>query len=197
MLEEILILIVIVVLPIIPAFILYKFLPSKASAKGPFKGLNVQLKGAFAGYFIVLLFIGTFFFTYPSKGEENYESWTIKGKIILDQGKFTKEYITLSIKPPRQDISTGGNFILEKVILPKSEAAEIPSLVIHKAGYEINSLFLEESSMQRPNSEDYEITFSKKRNRNIINIGKPIELEKIGKKGEYSIETAGDAAPLD
>jgi hypothetical protein len=52
----VLILVVIFLLPLIPAFLLYKFLPSKTNATGPFKGLNVKLSGAFAGYFILLLF---------------------------------------------------------------------------------------------------------------------------------------------
>jgi hypothetical protein len=47
---------IIFLLPLIPAFLLYKFLPSKSTASGPFKGLNIKLSGAFAGYFILLLF---------------------------------------------------------------------------------------------------------------------------------------------
>jgi hypothetical protein len=51
-----LILVTLFLLPLIPAFLLYKFLPSKSTATGPFKGLNLKLSGAFAGYFILLLF---------------------------------------------------------------------------------------------------------------------------------------------
>ena len=60
-LNDILFLGVIVILPIIPAFILFKWLPPKKTfASGPFKGLNLKLTGSFAGYFVVLLFILTF-----------------------------------------------------------------------------------------------------------------------------------------
>jgi len=52
----VIIFVIIVLLPLIPAFLLYKFLPSKTNAAGPFKGLNIKLSGAFAGYFILLLF---------------------------------------------------------------------------------------------------------------------------------------------
>src|ERR1700716_3283566 len=52
----------VLLLPLVPAFLLYKFLPSKTSVSGPFKGLNLKLTGAFGGYFLlVLTAIGVFF----------------------------------------------------------------------------------------------------------------------------------------
>ena len=45
----------ILLIPLIPAFILYKFLPSKTMITGPFKGLNLNLTGAFGGYFLLVL----------------------------------------------------------------------------------------------------------------------------------------------
>ena len=52
----------VLLLPLIPAFLLYKFLPSKTNVSGPFKGLNLKLTGAFGGYFLlVLTAIGVFF----------------------------------------------------------------------------------------------------------------------------------------
>ncbi len=42
--------------PLVPAYILYKNLPSKTSVKGPFKGLNIQLTGSFGGYFLLVFF---------------------------------------------------------------------------------------------------------------------------------------------
>lgn len=63
-----LILVIIFLLPLIPSFLLYKFLPSKSTATGPFKGLNLKLSGAFAGYFILLLFAGGI--TFPLMNNE-------------------------------------------------------------------------------------------------------------------------------
>jgi len=48
---------VIVLLPIVPAFLLFKFLPSRADASGPLQGLEIKLGGAFAGYFILVVLI--------------------------------------------------------------------------------------------------------------------------------------------
>ncbi|MGH9493934.1 MAG: hypothetical protein ACRD3B_02970 [Candidatus Sulfotelmatobacter sp.] len=47
----------VILLPIIPAFFLFKALPSSTSIKGPFQGLEVKLGGAFAGYFLLFIFI--------------------------------------------------------------------------------------------------------------------------------------------
>lgn len=67
--------------PFVPAFLLFKFLPNRAIVRGPFQGLNVNFGGSFAGYFILFLAI-----TFPivrliKIQTENYEVWTISGKI--------------------------------------------------------------------------------------------------------------------
>ncbi len=46
----------ILLLPLAPAFVIYKFLPeSDTEVAGPYKKLNLKLKGAFAGYFLLVL----------------------------------------------------------------------------------------------------------------------------------------------
>lgn len=45
----------VLLLPLIPAFVLFRFLPSAANVEGPFKGLTIKLGGAFAGYFVTVL----------------------------------------------------------------------------------------------------------------------------------------------
>lgn len=49
--------------PLVPAYILYRNLPSETVVKGPFRGLTVQLTGAFGGYFVLVL-IGWGLFSY-------------------------------------------------------------------------------------------------------------------------------------
>src|ERR1019366_2056651 len=41
--------------PVVPAYAMFKWLPSDASATGPFGGLKWKLGGAFAGYFLIVL----------------------------------------------------------------------------------------------------------------------------------------------
>lgn len=51
-----LILAAILLFPLIPAFLIYKFLPaSETDVSGPYQGLSLKLKGAFAGYFLLVI----------------------------------------------------------------------------------------------------------------------------------------------
>ena len=100
----------VLLLPLIPAFLLYKFLPSKTSVAGPFKGLNLKLTGAFGGYFLlVLTAIGVFFPLLKNdqakvieqqnekiKQLENTisdrQQWVMKGYIVSTSPKQTKVF---------------------------------------------------------------------------------------------------------
>jgi hypothetical protein len=51
-----LVLAAILIIPLVPAFIIYKFLPaSETDVSGPYQGLSLKLKGAFAGYFLLVI----------------------------------------------------------------------------------------------------------------------------------------------
>lgn len=51
------IIVAIVFLPLVPANLLFKLLPSDAKAEGPWKGVKIKVGGAFAGYFIMALLL--------------------------------------------------------------------------------------------------------------------------------------------
>jgi hypothetical protein len=51
------ILFAVVLLPLVPAVLLFKFLPSDASAEGPWKGLKIKVGGSFAGYFLMVVLL--------------------------------------------------------------------------------------------------------------------------------------------
>src|SRR5690349_13472771 len=82
MTENLLVLAAVVLLPLVPACILYRFLPSNTIVNGPFQGLNLQLTGAFGGYFLVLLAAFGFYHTLPDNHQpETEEIWTLRGKV--------------------------------------------------------------------------------------------------------------------
>src|SRR5882724_11224112 len=73
-------------LPLTPAFVLFKKLPSQAIVKGPFKGLNLQLSGAFAGYFTLALIMQGYVLLRP-KPAPPFEVYEVDGKLInVDPG---------------------------------------------------------------------------------------------------------------
>jgi uncharacterized membrane protein len=59
--DDLVLLSAVVLLPLIPAFLLFKLLPSRAVVKGPLAGMNVSLGGAFGGYVALAVFVATFF----------------------------------------------------------------------------------------------------------------------------------------
>jgi hypothetical protein len=70
------------ILPVIPAFILFRFLPSKAIASGPFHGLRVDLGGAFGGYFLLFITLIPLMFRLIKAKENIGEIWTVTGMVV-------------------------------------------------------------------------------------------------------------------
>jgi len=119
--EIITILTTLLLLPLIPAFIIYKFLPSKTAVKGPFKGLNINLTGAFGGYFLlVIISIGLIYSLRNDKlsaelkqanldliNERNkFQQWTMTGRIFSKTPESTKIFVDGQYPSP----SSNGQF---------------------------------------------------------------------------------------
>jgi hypothetical protein len=170
----------VVLLPIIPAYILYKTLPSRTKVSGPFKGLNIQLTGAFTGYTLL---------------NQEYELWTVEGKIQLKQGDFNPIGTIIAIKPPEQTLYTKGRFVIENVPLAKKIGVKKPSLLIQKKGYKIIEVTLETDPPKYEGIPKYIITYDEE-DKNIC-IDTPIILERKPKDEEggepYAEETAQEA----
>jgi hypothetical protein len=73
-----------VLLPLVPAYILFKVLQSTGEVGGPFFGLKLQLGGAFAGYFALLLVLLHAFHGFIVPPPLNVV-WTVKGQIVDQQ----------------------------------------------------------------------------------------------------------------
>lgn len=94
MLENIVYIAVTLLLPIVPAYLLYKVLPSKARVSGPFKGLNIQLSGAFGGYFLLVVVVIAFVDTRPRPIKNDpdpfkYDVYRVEGIINLEESGST------------------------------------------------------------------------------------------------------------
>jgi|GEM_PF-3502066 hypothetical protein len=88
-LQKVLLVVLITLLPLIPAYILFKFLPSESFVSGPFKGLQVNFSGATAIYFIIFLTILTTSQLWKLEAQnkldlKNYEVWKVEGKLQAD-----------------------------------------------------------------------------------------------------------------
>ena len=102
-------------IPLVPAYILYKTLPAETSVSGPFQGLKINLSGAFGGYFLLVLIAFAFSLklitdsnikridkldsqntvlkTENEQLKSQYEYWTIEGQVTGDLPEKTKLFI--------------------------------------------------------------------------------------------------------
>ena len=103
------------ILPLIPAFILFKFLPStgkvesKGKGGGPLKGMGLKFGGAFAEYLVLFLVSYNVMDERMKKKEDlkdSKEVWTIKGGIESSDNKFNvvEEEAGFKIDPEDQVI---------------------------------------------------------------------------------------------
>jgi hypothetical protein len=104
MVETITLLAAVILIPLVPAFLLYKFLPSKAAVKGPLKGLQLNLQGAFAGYFaLVLLSFGIIELNRSDTAAfPRYEEYDLFGSIVLkdaDSPELDRRLVRLILHP--------------------------------------------------------------------------------------------------
>lgn len=135
-----------ILLPLVPAFVLYKLLPSEAKVTGPFKGLNLQLSGAFGGYFVLTLMLFGFITSRPEpKPTPTEEIWEVKGRIDCQQGGDPVDInqLRVSVMPPSLQTGGDGSFIL-RVPAKRLSSGEssLPTLVIEHADHEPISIDL-------------------------------------------------------
>jgi len=74
-------------LPIIPAFILFKTLPGEAWAVGPFKGLKINFSGAFAAYLVLFLCAMPVLSKLLEVARERSVIWHVSGKVTREDGR--------------------------------------------------------------------------------------------------------------
>jgi len=135
----------ITLLPLIPAYVLFAALKSQARVTGPFSGLKIQLGGAFAAYFIVLIVVS------QGVGAEierfHYHTWKVTGEVKFVAGGTKPEYaqIVSYMRPPELPVRSDGTFEFD---VPVKEFAngqlEWPQLSMEVPGFEPGIIHLYE-----------------------------------------------------
>jgi len=141
-----------ILLPLGPAFVLYKLLPSTANVTGPFKGLNLQLSGAFGGYFMLTLMVFGFLASRPQpKPLATEEIWEITGKVDCQQGDDPVDInqLRLSMMPPSHVTGGDGTFIVRVPAKRLASGdAKLPILLIEHNGHETVSIDLNQEGFK-------------------------------------------------
>ncbi len=137
-----------ILLPLIPAYILYKALPAETSVEGPFQGLVIKLSGAFAGYFLLVLVVIGFISSRPQPINNRYELWQVKGKINPEQtgNPIDPQRLRLSLVPANQTVNEDGSFDIQIApeVVDKGKW-KFPTLVINHPEFQTVTVDLNES----------------------------------------------------
>lgn len=97
---------VILLLPIVPAYLLFKALKSTGSLTGVWHGLNLQLGGAFAGYFALVLLVVDTHNIWATPG-----MYVVRGQLVDDHGQ-PVNLSTIFLDPPPVKTLRDGEFTI-------------------------------------------------------------------------------------
>jgi hypothetical protein len=122
-----------ILLPIVPAYLLFKALPSNAQVNGPWQGLQIKLGGAFAGYCFVLIILLHFHNLWSP-----YEVWELHG-VVVDENGLPLEKMdpnTVVTRPPIVQAPGSGKFsIMFNTSTGIGGEMQYPTVVISAPGY--------------------------------------------------------------
>jgi hypothetical protein len=126
-----------VVLPLLPAFILFKFLPSTGDVSGPLKGLNVKFGGAFGAYLVVFLAL----LAVRPQDLKHYHTWRVVGQIQLAQARGEEapniHDVVVRVVPPHLDVMNGGTFAFDIPVLEDERGnLDFPDLQLDLRSYQ-------------------------------------------------------------
>ncbi|WP_224549138.1 hypothetical protein [Mesorhizobium sp. CA16] len=149
----------IILIPLVPAVIIYLLLPSDAHVSGPLKGFNIALTGAFAGYFALVLLASVI--TYEIKPDEKefpkYEEFTMLGSIDLTGPETTVDsrLVQLYLYPPIQTVNQIGANHFEwtgKIPMKRDSSGQLSfpyqRIVFEYPGYTAQQIYLKLGDIQ-------------------------------------------------
>ena len=153
----------VILLPIIPAFILFKALPATGSVGGKLQGLEIKLSGAFAGYFAVVLLI---IMNHAVLMPVQYQPWTVTGQVQDEDGQYVDPlaYANIWFEPNPLTPISPGKFSLTFYSSPATSGIN-PTLSISQNEYQTVCYSLDPSMPVTPGCLPVTVTG------NTINVG--------------------------
>jgi hypothetical protein len=119
----------IILLPIVPAFLLFKFLRSRGGVSGPLVGLKISFGGAFGGYLVVMVFIANY------TTQIRPASLQIRGTVLFPDGE-PPAGVICDVHPPEFH-RFGTKFAIDM------DAGKTPFLQCSAAGYDPQPIYLD------------------------------------------------------
>jgi hypothetical protein len=78
---------VVVLLPIVPAYLLFKLLPCRTDVSGPLLGYEIKLGGSFGGYFILVVLILSQLAKLKEIAAPQPQVWRVTGTVLDGRGQ--------------------------------------------------------------------------------------------------------------
>jgi hypothetical protein len=124
----------VILLPLLPAFLLFKLLPARAVVKGPLSGLQVNLSGAFGGYVALTVFItGVAAANHMLKPADPV--WHVRGAIQLEQDDIPPgTHLQFELMPLEKTYKAAIDKTFD-VDIPMADRAPIPHFFFNPQGY--------------------------------------------------------------
>ena len=138
-----------VLLPMIPAILIYRFFPdTKVGIKGPLGNLTISASGAFAAY-IVTVALGFFLIqnTHRQIIDMAHPTWTIIGYVNKeDEGDLDNILVKHLPPSPTDTTDASGEFRLEGVEIIRSQGKIQPEIKVRSSEYVPKSFIINEGN---------------------------------------------------
>jgi hypothetical protein len=175
---NLLVLACIILFPIVPAYLLFRALPSTAIVTGPLHGFKINLGGAFAGYFSLILLIlcthNTWQFRPPA-----YQLWELQAQVTDETGAAIQplDPRDVQLTPPSFRANPDGTFNLtfSTTPTPAGGGIDYPNLIVSHANFGQRTIPLDPTVLRRSPSDLHAETDEAKQR---ITIGR-IALQKL------------------
>lgn len=140
----------ITLLPLIPAYILYRVMPADAEAHGSFRGLKFKLGGAFAGYFVLVLAL---IYLPEQPIHDNERVWTLYADISFEGEGGSHSTLTVSTIPRNPVTARDGRMVYKTVGTRDGNEWTFPDLIIGHRNFLSEEIFLDPVNRRRDNIE--------------------------------------------
>jgi hypothetical protein len=168
-----------VIIPIIPAFVLFKFLKDAGGVRGTGKaaGFNWQLKGAFGGYAFIFLSLAAPIYKAITPPDEDWKTIRVEGTLQVG-GSIDPRSVSIVYRPPSAEINeVNGKFGLA-VRVPKNSRPGDPSpyLLVGADRHKPVSVPLFDIPETAGGYQTSEFNIKKSADGNLLTISTPIEI---------------------
>jgi len=128
-----------VLVPIVPAYLLYKLLPSTSDVQGTFRGMGIKLTGAFGGYFALVFLLIWQLPQIVAAVSPPIQVWDVQGQVVDETGSGIEPLSPgdIRVEPRALVLGQGGWFqtTVTTQVSKTGQGVKFPELFVGHTGY--------------------------------------------------------------